>query len=630
MTLKPTEELASLALRDPLAWGIAYFDLLENRQWEVSTRKWAIEPYQVLNPWRIEKYPIGEPRRVAITKSTQAGISTTAMVKSLHFATNWPVRIGYTLPRQQDTIDFVSTRFDPSISASPFLKGLLGEPNSLHAKRIGRSYIFFLEMSTEPRMLPLDALYVDEIDLSNPDNLSTLLNRMDASPWKLTMYLSTPTVPNYGIHGLYSSSDMREWLVKCPHCGHEQHIDWDENLRVEGPQNKPTRVFYGCIKCNQEITVEDMQGGRWVAQHPDLSGDFAGFHIHQMLTTPAPILYNIFRDPQTKLVEFYRKRLGKPYEIGGGSLERDDILAACFDAPYEPEGGHDGRSVYYLGVDQGNELQVLIAKIERGSRRKTIVHTERIPMDKGFTRLGQLMSLYRIRKAVGDGNPNRHSMTKMAKDFPGRFLVADYIEEQKVFWKTKKGLTEQPEVISHVTINRTLGLDTVVEDIKAGAWQLPGTPPGLDPEIELVIDQVTAIKRDVETRRTPSGEQQVAVWRKLRADHMAHAWLYLLTAIEIDHGKGLRVIVVNSDASATAAQDSATVETSIYQGIVALLAEVPVEQLIDFIRRQDEENYTRPFPLSFKLRLVEEQFPGSAIIPSMLKLIEEKAGKVLP
>jgi hypothetical protein len=615
------EQLHSLTRRDPLAFGISYIDLLESKKWEVSTRSWATEIYQSGNPWVIEKYPVGQAKRVVVTKSTQAGISTWAMVKMFHFSMNWSVRIFYTLPRQQDVLDLVTTRIDPMIKASPYLKAQLGTPDSAHAKMVGNSYLFFMELSVEPRMMPADALFVDEVDLSDPDNMSTALNRLDASRWKLSYYLSTPTVPNYGIHGLYNSSDMRQWMVKCPKCNYEQPIDWEVNLRVEGPPSAPTKVYYGCVKCNAEITVPHMQTGRWVAEHPERSEDTIGYHVHQMLTTPAKTLYTLFRDPQTKLIEFYRKRLGKPYEIGGGSLERDDFLVSCFDEPYDFEPGYDGESTYFLGADQGNELQVLVAKIPPRSNRPKIVHVELIPMDKGFDRLAQLIQLYHIRRGVVDANPNRHAAMALTKKFPGRILVADYIE-QKDLWKASKG--QNVSYLEKVAINRTAGFDGLMESIKKGEWQLPGTPPTLHPDVELVIDHVTALKRDVESRKTQSGEIQVYVWKKLRPEHLAHAWLYMKTAKELDRGRSGKVAVIGAKPEENKSDPDSPDEDTITE-ITAILAEIPGDQIADYILHGDDVDYSPPFPLSYKLkRVYEEDFADEDILFVMNQLLKQK------
>jgi hypothetical protein len=629
------EQLHSLTRRDPLSFGIAYVDLLEDKKWDVNSRRWATEIYQQVNPWMIEKYPVNLARRLVITKSTQAGVSTMAMVKMFHFAANWPVRIFYTLPRQQDVLDFVSTRITPMISSSPYLQSKLdSKVDNAHAKKLADSYLFFMELSVEARMMPADALFVDEVDLSNPDFMGTALNRLDASRWKLQMYLSTPTVPNYGIHGLYNTSDMRQWLVKCPKCRHEQALDWEVNLRIVGPNNNPTKVFYGCAKCSAEISIDHIQTGRWVAQHPERSAETVGFHVHQMLTTQAHALYTIFRDPQTTTVEFYRKRLGKPYEIGGGSIGRDDLLAGCFDQPYEFESVWDGKSTYYLGADQGNEIQVVVAKVERDSRRPKIVHVELIPIQDGFRRLAQLMDIYRVRKAVIDGNPNRHEAINMVKQFPGRVLVADYVE-QKETWKTRIGMPNIPglkNVVSTTTIDRTTGFDSLMDSIKKGEWQLPGQSPDLHPDIELLIDHVTALKRDVETRRTASGEKQVFVWRKLRAEHLAHAWLYLKTALEINRGKTLRMAVLSDSVPVVEADDDYRPAPDVMRQLTGLLAEVPPEQIEQYLEKSwQDESYELPFPLSVKMAAVQDgDYSAQDITWVMQSLLADAQRKQYP
>lgn len=606
------QELESLIRRDPLAWAITHVDLLEDKKWEVSTRRWIVDIYAAVNPWEVERNPVGTARRLSIIKSTQAGISTMAISKALHFATNWNVRIGYTLPRQMDLLDFVATRLDPLIESSKYLRGLRGTPDSTHSKRLGNSYLFFMEMSVESRMMPIDSLYVDEVDLSNEDNISTAQNRMDASRWKLSTFLSTPTVANFGIDAIYKSSDMREWMVKCTKCNHEQPLDWEVNLRVMGNRSDPTRVYYGCEKCDEELTLAQIQSGRWVAQEPKRSYDHIGFHISQMMTTSAPDLYKVFLDPQTKMLEFYRKRLGKPYEVGGGSIERDDFLVTCFDDRYDFESEWDGQSTYFMGVDQGNELQVLVCKKEKDKDRPKVVHVELVPMSKGFDRIAQLMDVYKIRRAVVDGNPNRHAALSLQKKFPGRVLIADYVE-QKQTWSAHKA--DGSQYLARVTINRTSGFDDLIESIKKGQWQLPGSPPNLHPDVELVIDHTTALKRDTETRKTAAGEVDVAVWRKIRADHLAHAWLYMKLAIDITKGKTHKIAVIGRDPAVEdeEREDGAPTKED-HVGIVALLAEVKKEQLEEFLKRHEDDDYNRPFPLSYKMRLAEETYNGEDIL----------------
>jgi hypothetical protein len=549
----PNEALSALTLSDPLAYGIVYIDLLQGVQWEVDKgRAWIKEIYSSVNPYVIEKEPVGHARHMVIMKGTQVGMTIMAAVKMFHFADNWPVRVMYMLPRQQDYIDFATTRIDPMIAASTRLQDKIGIPNSTRSKKLGNSYLFFMESTVEPRSMPADAIMVDEVDLSDPANVNTLLNRMDNSNWKLRYYFSTPTLPNYGIHGRYLLSDRRKWLVKCPRCNKHQEMQWEENLRVIGRQDEPDDVYLVCTDCDKRITLDIIsEHGQWVAEKPEKSDDIIGFHISQLMNHTPAELYKFFLDPETSMLEFYRKRLGKPYEIAGGSVSREDFLANCFHqyAAFPEDIAYDGQSKYYAGIDQGNEIQIVIAKIPPGGKIPQIVHVELIPFppednptdpDAGWNRVGKLLRLFKVKKAVSDASPNRHSVRALQGDFLGRLVMADYTEI-----KSRFAVKKNPEkVVVGVNVNRVESFDDLMESIRESYWALPGVPPILSPNTEILISHVTSLKRDIEERRTSAGVKRIPVWRKLRADHLAHCMLYCKLAIEIDTGAHHKIAII--------------------------------------------------------------------------------------
>lgn len=631
--LRP-EEIAYIARKDPFSFGVSYIDLLEHKKWRFGDRLWSNDIYKAVNPWEIEKYPEGTARKMVVQKSTQCGLSTTGMVKMFHFASNWAVRLMYTLPRQQDLYDLVATRVSPMIEASDKLRALLREPDSVRSKRIGDSFLFFTELTVEPRMMPIDALYIDEVDLSDQTNMSTAINRLDASLWKLIYYFSTPTVGGYGINGLYNQSSKNVWMVQCQKCNYWQDLDWNKNLQVLGPMDNPHTVNYMCAKCHEPITQQEIQDhGEWVAEFPEKQHTFVGYLVHQMMTHSAEELYSAFRDPQTKLVEFYRKRLGRPFEVGEGSVSRSDILENCFDEPTNIEFTPDLRSTYYMGVDQGNELQVTIGKLEPGSTRIKVVRFEAIPFEDGFVRLEKLFNLFRIKKAVIDADPNRHSVRELSKRYPGRIVMADYAEIKDRIRKR----FDSKNVLTGVTLDRTENFDRLMKSIRDGGWLFPGDPSGdLPPEVEVAIDHITALKRDIEMRRTPSGEVQVAVWRNSRADHFAHSALYLAAAVELQRGRNFRStvigVVTKEDLEPEGEADLNIADPMIMSKIkdqlapiIAKLYEVPAEQLQEFLKNMENEDYETPFPLSFKLTRVAE-YDILDIVLAMKYIVSDKTG----
>lgn len=592
--------------RDLLAWSIANIDLLDSKKWSINDRKWIIEPYATINPNLIEQDPINNPRQMAVRKSTQAGFTTLSIAVALHFMSYWESRVGYMLPRQQDISVFSMTRVDPMINNSPFLKSKLRLPNSTYTKAIGNSFLYFLEGSVEPRSIPLDLLLLDEVDLSNPDHVGTAINRLDASNWKMTVWLSTPTLPATGIDAVYESSDARQWMVQCQYCNHWQLLDWERNVKVTGAQNDPTNVQYVCVKCGKEMTPQDIQEGKWVAEYPSRSSDMVGYHVSQMMTSTARDLWTHFRDPNQSITEFYRKRLGTPYTVEGGSVSREDFFVGGFNEPFDIEALYDGESSYYMGVDQGNQLQILVAKVEPGKRFPKIIRIE-TPNEDGFVRIGQLMRLFNVRRCVVDGDPNRHPIRDLQKTFPGKVLMADYIEDQRERFLKKVDAKRKLPIA--VTINRTEGFDDLIQSIKDGLWQLPGDPGRPLPEVELLIDHVTALRRDIEKRKTQSGEKEVGVWRKLRAEHLAHSMLYLKVAMDMDHGASFRTATIgkrNKEEAVEGAEKKYKPKDEVITKIISYLAEVPTDQLRGYLDHKTDPTYTPPFPLSFKLKKIAQ------------------------
>ncbi len=616
------EALASAALSDPLTYGISHIDLLQGRKWQVSARAWIKDIYAAVNPYTIEKEPVGHSKHMVIMKGTQVGMTTMALVKMFHFADYWPVRVMYMLPRQQDYIDFATTRIDPMILSSKRLREKIGVPNSTRSKKLGDSYLFFMESTVEPRSMPADAIMVDEVDLSEPTNVATLLNRMDDSNWKLRYYFSTPTLPNYGIHGRYLQSDMRKWLVKCPRCNEWQEMEWEQNLRVVGRQDEPTDIYLGCAHCGYRFDVQTItDNGAWVAEKPERS--IIGFHISQLMNHPVKELYGFYLDPETSLLEFYRKRLGKPYEVAGGSITREDFLANCFHQ-YElftEEIAYDGSSTYYAGIDQGNEIQMVIAKLPKGSKIPKIVRIELIPFpteeettdpDKGWNRVGKLLRLFKIKKAVSDASPNRHSVRNLQANYLGRLIMADYtnIKDRYAARKDKR----KKNLITEVNINQVEAFDDLMDSIRKSYWALPGLPPILSSDVELLIAHATSLKRDIEERRTMSGIKKVPVWRKLRADHLAHCLLYCKLAIEIDTGSHHKIAIIGAKPEPGIDEEDTEKKNHPHPNIIAQilprLAEISQEQAQLYFTLKENKTLTReklPMPLQHKLNLVEKQ-----------------------
>jgi hypothetical protein len=613
-----TVPIEHLAREDPLTYGISYVNLLQKQEWTLVNRKWSEAIYEAVNPVKVARNPDSEKRQMALIKPTQIGMSTMALVKMFHFADFWPTRTIYMLPRQQDYLDFVNTRIDPMISTSSRLRSKLGSPDSTRAKGFSDSYLFFMESTVEPRMMPADMLMVDEIDLCNPDHVGTATNRLDNSEWKLRFYFGTPTISNYGAHGRYMLSNQNVWQVKCPGCNTWQEMDWEENLRVVGKPHDPDDLFLGCTQCNHRFTLHEInEYGTWVPKKPHVK-DIVGFRMSQLMVFPLEQVYANWIDPEQDIVEFYRKRLGKTYETAGGSVSREDILSSCFWERYPEELFYMSGSKYYMGVDQGNELQVVIGKMDRGSNVLKVVHIELIPYETsdgtpaGFHRVEQLIKQYRIQKTVVDGNPNRHKVKDLQKNNPGKVVIADYTNIKERFTKKK----DNKNVLIGLSLNRTMSLDNLMESIRNGDWGLFGDPSNLPVMVDTLINHVTALKRDIEKRKKLGGVvEEAAVWRTLRPDHLAHCMVYLKTAVEVSGSRVGRIAVIGQSG----VEKEVEVDLEGYyptQDTIArlspVLSQVRQDQALIYFEQREEDDFdiaNLPMPLRHCLNnAVKQEF----------------------
>lgn len=135
--------------------------------------------------------------------------------------------------------------------------------------------------------LKIDRLALDEYDRLNPLAEQSALQSMQSSKYKIVSRWSTPTVQNYGIHKLYMQSDQRHWVHKCPHCGYEQILDYEKNIKqvskdgidTVGMVVRPGTFQFVCQKCGENL--DRWYDARWVAMRPG-KGRRHGYSISQM------------------------------------------------------------------------------------------------------------------------------------------------------------------------------------------------------------------------------------------------------------------------------------------------------------------------------------------------------------
>lgn len=239
--------------------------------------------------------------------------------------------------------DFSKDRVAPMIRDTPTLGEKVGEAASrdsgntvLNKKFLGGQAIF--AGANSPGSLagrPTRVVLLDEVDRfpasagTEGDPVNLAIKRTTAFYNKKIGMFSTPTIKGASrIEEAYEESDKRRRFVPCPHCGHEQTLEW-EQLKFKGRERgKIKNIRYECIECRKGIDESEKylmdKKGKWIAEKP--FAGIAGFHINALYSPwvrwEALIVdFLESRKNPEKLKVFWNTMLARSFEVRGEAPE---------------------------------------------------------------------------------------------------------------------------------------------------------------------------------------------------------------------------------------------------------------------------------------------------------------------
>lgn len=476
-------------------------------QWTLKRRMLGGKPFSLeLYPYMKDVYA-DESQVQVFMKAAQMAVSELAINKALWALDEWGMDILYVLPTDDEGYDFSNGRLGPVIEESDYLQTLFTDVANVQHKRAGEQNMYIRGSQKRSRLksVPIDFLILDEFDEMVQKNLPVARRRLDASPWKWELDISTPTVPEFGVHLRWLESDQHEWTVQCPSCNHWQIPDWPANINLE-----VIPAQYWCAKCHTSTESFIPWKGLWVPQNPQ--GTLRGRCITQLLN-PNKTAQHMAQDWKTAEndpsaeQEFWNQGLGKPHVSKGGAID-DDMLLACRDPAYSQMPSTGRRCT--MGVDVGKVLHVRVST--RELQRKRAVYVGTVP---DFKDLDPLMQRYDVSCCVIDSAPESRLSMEFCQRFAGRAFAADYTIKDKaemVRWDTDKRMAH---------INRTVAMDRVMARVQTRALILHAHAQ----TIPDYFVQMKAPKRILETDKK-TGKQVYRYVEGTRADHFAHAELY--------------------------------------------------------------------------------------------------------
>jgi phage terminase large subunit GpA-like protein len=362
-------------------------------EWADVERKLSSKGSAEPGPWRTSRNPpLAEPMNCASGRSAVQDI-----------VLMWPVQIGKTevaanilgysmdynpgpimvcLPGEVSMHKWVNQKLNPMIEETPAVARTLTSMLSRDASNTRTFKDFaggqlYLEHAGSPSRLKstsVRTLLVDELDEfaanfpGGDDPLDMLLARTSAFPSTYKrLFISTPQIKGFSrIDELWLKSDQRRFFVACPHCGHEQHLEW-AGLKWNAGAEHAWYVCQECAACIDEHEKTAMiRNGKWKPTHPERK--IRGYHInclyYQLGLGPrwaelARAWLDCQNDP-ARLKTFVNDRLAEPWEDRATQLAKYNIIQDRAE-PYRLLHAPNEVLILTAGVDtQDNRLAVQI------------------------------------------------------------------------------------------------------------------------------------------------------------------------------------------------------------------------------------------------------------------------------
>jgi hypothetical protein len=421
---------------------------------------------------------------IVISKGAQLGISEMSSRLALaRCALIDGFSVIYTLPSATAAGAFMQSRISPVVESSPYLKELISkEVDNVSVKRFAESWLYLkgCNKDTQALSVPCDLLICDETDNSDQEVMTLFDSRLIASKYQMRVFLSTPSIPQYGISLMFEQSKRKFQMCKCNKCNHWFIPDYHEHVKVpgyDGDLDKITKAHFAkanfrwmdsyvaCPKCKSKVELAESKR-QWVVENPNDAFIDSGYQISPFDCTnvkPSAIVRSSVN--YTRLKDFYNQRLGKSLEDRETSLALSELKDATINEM--PGGIHS----YVMGLDMGTTCWAVICAV-LPNQTLIIVKIEAIPVHEVVSRSAALQQQYRIRMLVVDRGPLTEAVYQIQQNirnsFAAVFVMSKGIElfhVKNVEQDNDKGV----EGMRQVNIAKDACMDVVMSLVRAGS-----------------------------------------------------------------------------------------------------------------------------------------------------------------
>ena len=480
-----------------------------------------------------------------VMKAAQLGLTEVGINVAFHTVDVKKRDVLYVLPTAINASDFSKSRFNTALLYSPYLKELFTDTNTVSLKQAGgvNLYIRGSRGDSNLKSIPVSVLILDEADEMDQKAIWLALERLSGQLSKFVFSLSTPTIPNFGIHKLFLQGTQEHFYFKCPRCGRKTEFVFPECLEICGETITDPDVKLSYLKCKEckkkiehEEKLEFLTDGFWEPT-VRVSEDHRSFYINQMYSytvTPGDLALAHFRGvgDEAAMVEYHNSKQGLPYIPDGGQVTEGEIdvsIQNYFKENQRPDIGTDRCIV--MGIDQGKMNHVVVVEYQlagngtdlNAASFAKVLWEGKLPGDD-FETLDSLMREWQVRAAVIDADPQINDARRFARRFPGYVYLCRY---RRGVTGKELSVSEEDSGAPIATCDRTNWLDASMGRFHSDRIHLPA-----DTSHEFK-DNIKALVRTYE--KDDQGNPK-AVYLNTGPDHFAHALNYAEIALPLAVG----------------------------------------------------------------------------------------------
>lgn len=494
------------------------------------------------HPWVRELHD-SRAWQIYAMKGAQLGVTEVAINRAFYTIDRLKRDVLYVLPNDKVASDFSKGRFNTALALSPYLKRLFTDTNSVNMKQAGSCSLYIRGSKGEGNLvsIPVSELILDEVDRMDEDKLHLAYERLSGQLEKHIFGISTPTIPEYGIHKLYMGGTQEHFVFPCPGCSRRIELVWPDSVEIIGESPGDPRCAESFLKCQycakrleHELKPDILSQASWEVFNKEANPEIRTFHISQLYSftvTPGELVaaYLAGFGSEFAAQEFANSKLGNPF-IGDGSRVDDAMLANCIGEHSKQDIRPEAAvKIITMGLDRGtwNHYEIVEWEIPgwttdiNSSAIAKVLYEGKFHEEDFEWKTDELMREWQVWACVLDPDPGVMEARRFCRRFPGYVFMCRYRRGQVA---REISETDEGDGAVMLTVDRAHWLSASLGRFKAAKPRII-LPRDVSEEYKSHMKALVSCysKNDL--------NEPVLDFKKLGADHFAHARTYAEIAL---------------------------------------------------------------------------------------------------